>query len=111
MTILIVNRKLNDLGSEEALLLTTETDGRIPGKTALISGGASGIGLATAAQFIEEGTKVMITDIDAPKGTAAFAQLGGRTRFLAQDVTDEAGWDDVVEQTQSQLGPLDILKL
>ena len=89
--------------------MTTATDGRIAGKTALISGGASGIGLATAARFIEEGAKVMITDIDAAKGAAAFAQLGDRTRFLAQDVTNEAGWDDVVEQTQSQLGRLDIL--
>lgn len=89
--------------------MTTATNGRIAGKTALITGGASGIGFATASRFITEGAKVMITDIDETKGTAALAQLGQGAGFHLQDVTDEAGWDQVVERTIGELGPLDIL--
>ena len=89
--------------------MTTDNNGRIAGKTALITGGASGIGFATAARFIEEGAKVMLTDIDEAKGAPALKKLGDEARFLTQDVTHEADWDAVVAKTASELGPLDIL--
>ena len=89
--------------------MTTNATARIAGKTALITGGASGIGLATASRFMQEGAQVMITDIDGERGAKAIAKLGDNARFLAQDVTDEAGWDEVVGTTQDQLGALDIL--
>ena len=89
--------------------MTANSNGRIAGKTALITGGASGIGFATATRFIEEGAKVMITDIDEAKGAQALASLGSDARFLSQDVTEEARWDQIVDVTTSELGPLDIL--
>ena len=89
--------------------MTLDTNGRIAGKTALISGGASGIGFATATRFIKEGAKVMITDVDKTRGAQALGKLGSNARFLVQDVTEEAGWDRVVEATTNELGPLDIL--
>lgn len=89
--------------------MTTNPNGRITGKTALISGGASGIGLATARRFIAEGANVMITDIDKAQGAKALANLGDKARFLTQDVTEEKTWDTVVEATIHEFGALDIL--
>ena len=69
--------------------------GRINGKVALITGGGSGIGLATARRFIEEGARVTITDRDTNAGENAANALGGQCQFLEQDVTDESHWDVV----------------
>ena len=83
--------------------------GRIDGKTALITGGASGIGLASAKRFVEEGARVTITDRDAQAGEAACESIGDRCRFLHQDVTDEARWDSVITKCVGADGRLDIL--
>lgn len=80
--------------------------GRLAGKTALITGAASGIGRATAALFHAEGAKVAATDHNE-KGlveTKAFADL-----VLPQDVTDEARWRQVVDAVVATIGRLDIL--
>ena len=89
--------------------MSTNNNGRIVGKKALITGGASGIGLATAKRFISEGAQVMITDINEPQGAKALAELGSDARFLAQDVTAEDTWDAVVKATCHEFGALDIL--
>lgn len=88
--------------------MTTSTTGRLSGKSALITGGASGIGLATARRFLEEGAGVVITDIDEAKGAGAASELGA-AHFLQHDVTSESGWDSVVETTVKTLGGLNIL--
>lgn len=85
--------------------------GRVEGKVALITGGAKGIGAATARLLLEEGAKVVLTDID-DAGRAVAEELdstGTRIHFLRRDVTDEAQWTEVVEQTVSTFGRLDIL--
>ena len=65
---------------------------RLANKTALITGGASGIGAAATQRFIEEGCQVMICDIQAEAGKAFASSLGERAAFMVCDVTKE---DDV----------------
>ena len=81
--------------------------GRLEGKVAIITGGASGIGAAGVRLFVAEGAKVVITDVQ--DGAAVAAEFGDSAIFLKHDVTDEAGWAKVVETTLSQFGRLDVL--
>jgi NAD(P)-dependent dehydrogenase (short-subunit alcohol dehydrogenase family) len=62
----------------------------INGCSALVTGGASGLGLATARRIVGRGGRVVIADISAEHGEKAAAQLGDAARFVAADVTDEA---------------------
>jgi 3(or 17)beta-hydroxysteroid dehydrogenase len=80
--------------------------GRLAGKTALITGAASGIGCAAAVSFHAEGAKVAATDRNEAglAGAKAFADL-----MLLQDVTDEARWREVVDSVVAAFGRLDIL--
>ncbi len=83
--------------------------GRIEGKIALITGGASGLGAATAAMFLREGARVAITDIDEAKGRALAEELGPGAAFIRHDVTDEAAWEAAVAETVERFGGLNIL--
>ena len=67
---------------------------RFEGKTVLISGGARGQGAVEARMIVAEGGKVVITDVLVAEGQALAAELGEAARFLRQDVTDEAGWEE-----------------
>lgn len=78
-------------------------------KIAIITGGASGMGESHARLFVEEGAKVVITDIDQEKGTALANELGENTLFIQHDVSDEDGWKKVVEETEEKFGPINIL--
>ena len=83
--------------------------GRLAGNAALITGGASGIGLASARRFLAEGARVMVTDVNEASGVAAIEKLGDDARFLRQDVTHESHWDEVTEAAKRELGGLDVL--
>ena len=86
--------------------------GQVDGKVAIVTGGASGIGAASAAILAREGAKVVVTDIDVSGGTAVAARIanaGGEAVFLEQDVTDEARWEEVVAETERRFGRLDVL--
>ncbi|USG61553.1 glucose 1-dehydrogenase [Sneathiella marina] len=86
--------------------------GRVEGKIALISGGASGIGLATAERLAREGAKVAITDVDVAKGEALADRLkseGHDVIFRELNVVDPASWAAVVEAVVDRWGSLDIL--
>ncbi|MGH2751887.1 MAG: SDR family NAD(P)-dependent oxidoreductase [Actinomycetota bacterium] len=61
----------------------------IAGKVALISGGASGLGLATGKAFIAAGASVVLVDLESSNGETAATELGERTRFVPADVTSE----------------------
>lgn len=63
---------------------------RIADATALVTGGASGLGLATARRLLDGGAAVVLLDLPSSNGAAVAAELGERARFAAADVTDEA---------------------
>lgn len=67
-----------------------EASGRIAGKTAFVTGGASGLGLDIVRRFVAEGASVVIADIDAAAGEALASELG--QRFVKLDVSNEDDW-------------------
>ena len=83
--------------------------GRVAGKVALITGGASGLGEASAKLLAAEGAKVAITDINEAGGRAVAEAIGGAARFIRHDVTEEADWIAAIEQTVAAFGGLHIL--
>jgi len=83
---------------------------RLADRIALITGAASGIGLATARRFAAEGATVLLADRDADRLAAAHAALGeDRHQAIRLDVTDEAGWIAVADRIATDFGRLDIL--
>ncbi|MDP6705846.1 MAG: SDR family oxidoreductase [Alphaproteobacteria bacterium] len=85
---------------------------RVAGKVALITGGASGLGEATARLLAAEGAAVVLTDIQDEKGEAVAAEIraaGAGARYRHQDVTDESLWQEVVDEIVAREGGLDIL--
>lgn len=83
--------------------------GRVAGKVAIITGGATGIGRAIAELLAVEGAHVVITDINLDEGKKAAREIGEQAIFMAHDVSDEAAWIEVVADTVKQLGGVDIL--
>ena len=71
---------------------------------AVITGGASGLGLAVATRIVDAGGKVLILDVSVPQGTAAVAKLGKSASFVATDVTDESAVDAAIKQAVSAMG-------
>jgi 3-hydroxybutyrate dehydrogenase len=85
---------------------------RLAGKTAYVTGAASGIGRAIAELFAREGAKVAIADLNqsaADAAAKAIGDAGGTAIGLAVDVTDEAQVDASVDRTAERLGGIDIL--
>jgi NAD(P)-dependent dehydrogenase (short-subunit alcohol dehydrogenase family) len=82
---------------------------RLKGKTALITGGNSGIGLATAKLFIAEGARVTITGRDAARLAAAAKELGPGALAVEADVTDAAAMEKTVARAVETFGKLDIV--
>jgi len=86
--------------------------GKVEGKVAIVTGGASGIGAASAETLAREGARVVVTDIDDALGAAVVARIGaagGEALFVHQDVTDEAAWPDVIAAAVARYGRLDIM--
>ncbi|WP_411147678.1 SDR family NAD(P)-dependent oxidoreductase [Streptomyces sp. A30] len=78
---------------------------RIDGSSALVTGGASGLGLATARRIIDRGGRVVIADISEEQGAKAVADLGDAARFVRADVTDAAAVEAALDAARQQ-GPL-----
>jgi NAD(P)-dependent dehydrogenase (short-subunit alcohol dehydrogenase family) len=78
------------------------------GKVALVTGGASGIGLATGRRFVEEGATVVLADIALDRAEAA-AAASDRLEAVALDVTDERAWEAVIADVVRRHGKLDVL--
>ncbi len=85
---------------------------RFGGRVALVTGGASGIGAATARRLRAEGARVAIGDLNESLGTALAKELGAETGgalFQAADVADLASVERLVEATAARFGRLDVL--
>ena len=82
---------------------------RLQGKIAVITGGCSGIGLATVERFLEEGARVLVGDIDDAACAALRARHDGRVGYLHCDVTDEAQIEALMAEAVRLFGGLDIL--
>lgn len=81
--------------------------GRLEGKTAVITGGASGIGRETARRFAEEGANVCIVDLNVMAGEAAATETGGL--YIQADVTNAEDVQRVYAQTAERFGGVDVL--
>jgi NAD(P)-dependent dehydrogenase (short-subunit alcohol dehydrogenase family) len=81
----------------------------LAGKVVAITGGARGIGRATASALIVQGARVAIGDIDASLAQQTATELGGGTIGLALDVTDKANFDRFLSEVEQRLGPLDVV--
>ena len=83
--------------------------GRLEGKTALVTGAASGIGLQTSIRLAEEGARVMMTDINLEEGLQQAEKLGAKATFLKHDIIEEEEWISVLDETVKRFDRLDIL--
>ncbi|MBI3902613.1 MAG: SDR family oxidoreductase [Nitrosomonadales bacterium] len=84
---------------------------RLKGKTALITGGTSGIGLATARLFRAEGARLAITGRDAARLAAAQEELGSETLIIRSEAGSLSEIDSLMEQVKNHFGQLDVLFL
>lgn len=82
---------------------------RLKEKVALISGGASGIGAASARKFVAEGARVVLGDIQVEKGEALARSLGNSALFVHLDVTSDASWAVFVAKARGHFGGLTTL--
>ncbi|MFJ7976555.1 glucose 1-dehydrogenase [Peribacillus sp. JNUCC 23] len=82
---------------------------RLLNKVAIITGAARGMGASHARKFVEEGAKVVITDLNEEAGIALAQELGENAMFIKQDVSSEADWEAVVAETEKAFGPVNIL--
>jgi NAD(P)-dependent dehydrogenase (short-subunit alcohol dehydrogenase family) len=84
---------------------------QLAGKTAIVTGAASGIGKATAKRFAEEGASVVLCDVNVEEGTMVADEIAddGDATFRELDVTDAAAFGDVVEGVEDEYDGVDIL--
>ena len=80
--------------------------GRLEGRTAIITGGGSGIGLATSRRFAQEGASVVVVDVDDESGATAAEEVNGT--YVRCDVTDADQVEAMVAQANSTYGSVDV---
>src|ERR1700753_1967779 len=79
------------------------------GRVVAITGGARGIGKATAQALVRGGARVAIGDVDLALAEQTAAELGGGSVALPLDVTDRAAFEGFLDEAERQLGPIDVL--
>ena len=83
--------------------------GRLDGKVAVITGGASGMGAATVRKFVAEGARVVIADVQEEKGRELAQDIGPEAVFAFADVCREADVQGMIETAAAEFGGLDCL--
>ena len=83
--------------------------GRVEGKVAIVTGGASGIGAETSRRLAAEGARVLLTDVNEELLAKVAAEIGESAEALPHDVADEARWREIVAHAVSHYGGLDVL--
>jgi NAD(P)-dependent dehydrogenase (short-subunit alcohol dehydrogenase family) len=81
----------------------------LTGKVVAITGGARGIGRSTAEALVRKGCRVALGDLDVAVARSAAEEIGGGTIALGLDVTDRDSFATFLDETERQLGPLDVL--
>lgn len=81
----------------------------IAGKVVVITGGARGIGAATAARLVRDGARVAIGDLDLDVARATAERIGGGAVAARLDVTDKASVVELLDRAEAELGPVDVL--
>lgn len=81
----------------------------LDGRVAIVTGSASLIGTAIAAQLIQDGARVVMADVDTEHGAPAAAGLGKAARFVRTDLTDDVSLDTLVGTAIEEFGGIDIL--
>lgn len=94
----------DDRGQEEQ-----QGSGRLAGRVAMITGGASGIGRSTVELFVAEGARVVIADLQEDVGSAFAAELGEQAVFVACNVLDEDQVAAAVDEAMNRWGRLDVV--
>ncbi len=82
---------------------------RLNEKVALITGGAAGIGKATAQRFVEEGARVVICDVNQSAGEATVEELGPQASYYQVDVSDRTSVEKWIDDVSTTTGHLDVL--
>jgi len=82
--------------------------GQVLDKVAFVTGGASGLGRETVRLLLDEGARVVFSDINAEAGAALASECGERARFVRHDVSSETDWQAALA-VAAEFGPLDIL--
>ena len=82
---------------------------KLKNKTAIVTGGARGIGAAITKMFIEEGANVVIADILEKEGQELAATMGEKAMFVSHDVTKPEQWDNIIASAEDKFSGLDIL--
>jgi NAD(P)-dependent dehydrogenase (short-subunit alcohol dehydrogenase family) len=82
------------------------TGRRLEGRTAIVTGGGSGIGLATARRFADEGANVVVVDVDDDSGKQSAEDVGGR--YVRCDVTDPEQVEAMVAEAHATYGSVDV---
>lgn len=82
---------------------------RLGGKVAVITGGARGMGAATARLFAQEGAMVIVADLLDAEGEALVAEIAGAARYVRLDVSSDVAWQSLVADILSRHGRIDAL--
>ena len=93
----------------DTLDMTEQPHGMVTGKTAIVTGGASGLGEATCRLLVREGARVVVADIQDAKGRDVAAELGDAAVFRHVDVTSEEAIRSVVDETVDRWDRLDCM--